>query len=93
MGELTVDFRSLNNTPLPDEAPEEPDEPEEPEEALHKSTHADPFQRFPMVRSTQPEPFHLLREETSVNPVPEYLFMLMLSPHQNHKSPTEGDDG
>ena len=76
MGELTVDFRSLNNTPLPDEAPEEPDEPEEPEEALHKSTHADPFQRLPIVRSDHDEPFQRLREDTSANPLPEYFFII-----------------
>ena len=80
MGELTVDFRSLNNTPLPDEAPEEPDEPEEPEEALHKSTQADPFHRFPMVRSTQPEPFHRLREATSAKADPVYRLILKKTP-------------
>ena len=77
MGELTVDFRSLNKTPLPDEAPEEP---EEPEEALHKSTHADPFQRFPMVRSTQPEPFHRSREATSAKAAPVYRLILKKTP-------------
>ena len=78
MGELTVDFRSLNNTPLPDEAPEEPDEPEEPEEALHKSTQAEPFHRFPIVRSTQPEPVNRLREETAAKAAPEYRLILIL---------------
>ena len=77
MGELTVDFRSLNKTPLPDKAPKEP---EEPEAALHKSTQADPFQRSPMVRSTQADPFHRFREATSAKADPVYRLILKKTP-------------
>ena len=92
VGLLTVDFRSLKRSPLEDSPPEESPEPP-PCESFHKSTHAVPFHLLPTVRATHAEPFHRLREETSVNPVPEYLFMLMLSPHQNHRSPVAGLEG
>ena len=96
VGELTVEL-TLLMLPLPLTAPpggaEAPESPEPPEELLHKSTHADPFHRFPIVRSTQPEPVNRLRVVTSTAELPEYRLILMLSPHQSHRSPSEGLEG
>lgn len=74
--EVTFPIVPLPLVAVPEELPE-PEEPDEPEELLHKSTQADPFQRFPTVRSTQAEPFHRLRVKISENPDPVYRLMLI----------------
>ena len=78
VGLLTVEL-TLEMLPLPlVVVPEEPPEPpEELDELLHKSTQAEPFQRFPNVRATQEEPFQRFRVETSENAEPVYLLMLI----------------
>lgn len=74
VGLLTVEL-TLEMLPLP--LVVVPEEPEELEELLHKSTHAEPFQRFPNVRATHEDPFHRFRVETSENAEPVYLLMLI----------------
>lgn len=75
--ELTLEMLPLPLVVVPEEPPEPPEEPEELDELLHKSTQAEPFQRFPNVRATQEEPFQRFRVETSENAEPVYLLMLI----------------